>query len=176
MLTVLLGGVRSGKSALALELARRAGSAVTYVATCPRLDGDVELSARIARHRAERPDSWVTIEEEVDVAGALAQVPTPTVILDCLTTWVSNVLLRGLAPDAVLAATEDALATIRRRHLDVIAVTNEVGSGIIPADPLSRTYGDLLGRVNQRWSGAADRALLLVAGRAVALHDPAELV
>src|SRR5262245_53174183 len=92
MLTVLLGGARAGKSALAIEIANRTGGNVTYLATSPAIPGDHDLADRISRHRAERPASWVTIEEQLDIAAVLAHVDTEVVILDCLTVWAGNML------------------------------------------------------------------------------------
>lgn len=175
MLTIVLGGARSGKSALAEELGRRSGGPVTYVATCPRIDGDDELDDRIDRHRAERPDDWVTIEEELDLAEAIERA-AGFVVVDCLTLWVSNLQYHGRTDDEIDTATRAALAAVRRRDGDTVVVSNEVGLGIVPSDPVTRRYRDALGRVNRAWAGAADRAVFLVAGRALALHDPHELL
>src|SRR5262245_8542405 len=95
MLTVLLGGARSGKSSLAVDLAERDGRGVTFLATSPEIPGDVDLASRVARHRAERPGSWSTIEEELDLPGALHRVETPVVIVDCLTVWVGSMVHHG---------------------------------------------------------------------------------
>jgi adenosyl cobinamide kinase/adenosyl cobinamide phosphate guanylyltransferase len=176
MLTVLLGGARSGKSALALEIASRSGSDVTYVATSPSIPDDDDLARRVARHRAERPITWTTIEEELDLAGALGRVATPVVVVDCLTVWAASMLHHGHDGQAILAASDAAITSIVDGELDAIAVSNEVGLGIVPANELARDYRDVLGRVNQRWVAAADRALFMVAGRALALHDPHELL
>lgn len=176
MLTVLLGGARSGKSSLAVTLAGRSGAPVTYLATSPAIPGDDDLADRVARHRAERPDDWETIEEELDLAGALQRVTTPAVIVDCVTVWLGNVLHHGHDERFAVEATRAAIAAIAERRLTAIAVTNEVGLGIVPANDLAREYRDLLGRVNQLWVAAADRALLMVAGRALPLHDPEELL
>jgi adenosylcobinamide kinase/adenosylcobinamide-phosphate guanylyltransferase len=176
VLTVLLGGARSGKSSLAERLAARTDAAVTYLATCPRIDGDVELDARIDQHRSDRPAHWSTVEEEHDIARAIAVLGNETLIVDCLTTWVSNLMHVGDDDDTVLGATDAAIAAVARREGQTIVISNEVGLGIVPVDPSVRRYRDLLGRVNQRWVDAADRSLLLVAGRALALHRPEELL
>jgi adenosylcobinamide kinase / adenosylcobinamide-phosphate guanylyltransferase len=177
MLTVLLGGARSGKSALAFEIAsRREPEAVTYLATGPTIPGDHDLAARIARHRAERPTIWITIEEQVDLAPALARLDTPVVIIDCLTVWVGNMLHHGHHEQAILDACEAAIAVVRNRDGAAVVVSNEVGLGIVPDNELARHYRDVLGRVNQRWVAAADRALFMVAGRGLRLIDPIELL
>lgn len=177
MLTVVTGGARSGKSTVALQLAVRSGAAVAFVATCPRIDGDEELAERIRNHRVERPSGWKTIEEEHDLASAVAVADgSMTVVIDCLTLWVSNLLHRGDGADAVDHACRNAIEVVTSRSGLTIAVTNEVGLGIVPADSSVRTYRDALGRVNQAWVSAADHALFLVAGRAIPLHDPFELL
>lgn len=176
MLTVLLGGARSGKSALAEELGRRSGRRVAFVATCPRIPGDADLAGRIARHRADRPADWTTIEEELDLAAAIDAGGDGFLIVDCLTLWVANLQFDGRAPEAILDASERALAAVARRTGDTVVVSNEVGQGIVPADAGTREYRDLLGRVNRAWVTAADRALLLVAGRALPLADPHDLL
>ena len=176
MFTLILGGARSGKSALAEELGRRAGTQVTFVATCPRIDGDDDLTSRIERHRADRPAGWTTIEEELDLTGAVERAAADFLVVDCLTLWVGNLQFHGHDGEAVAEASRRALAAIRRRSADTVVVSNEVGLGIVPADATSRDYRDLLGRVNREWAAAADRALFLVAGRALPLHDPYDLV
>ncbi len=168
-LTLLLGGARSGKSALAVELGRRHGGPVTFIATSPPIDGD--LVDRIARHRAERPP-WPTIEEPLDLAGALAASGDDLVIVDCLTLWVSNLMHRGDGDAEVEATASDAAARAATRTVPTVVITNEVGLGVHPTTDLGRRYRDLLGRVNQRWAAVADTALLLVAGRAIPLLDP----
>ncbi|MFZ9018355.1 MAG: bifunctional adenosylcobinamide kinase/adenosylcobinamide-phosphate guanylyltransferase [Ilumatobacteraceae bacterium] len=176
MLTFLLGGARSGKSALAEELARRSGGPVTYLATCPRIDGDHELDDRIARHRAERPAGWTTIEEEIDLAGATAAATDDFLVVDCLTLWVNNLVHHGTSDDELLRASRLAIESVRRRSGSSVVVSNEVGPGIVPAAPATRRYRALLGRVNRQWAEAADRSVFLVAGRALPLLDPVQLL
>jgi len=174
-LTVLLGGARSGKSALAQRLAGRWDGPVTVVATGQARDA--EMAERIARHRAARPAGWETVEEPLELAAALAACGRDTlVVVDCLTLWVSNLLGQGLTDAEVGARAGAAAATAAGRTAPTVAVSNEVGSGIVPADPLSRRYRDLLGQVNAVWAAAADHALLLVAGRALPLGDPLDLL
>lgn len=169
-LTLLLGGARSGKSSLAVEIGRRHGDAVVVVATATAADDD--LAERIARHRAERPD-WPTIEEQHDLAGALATIGAGTLaVVDCLTLWVSNVMWLGRSDDEVLELATRTASAAARRDGPTVVITNEVGLGLHPESALGRRYRDLLGRVNQIWAAAADRTLLLVAGRVVALVDP----
>lgn len=172
MLTVLVGGARSGKSALATELAARSGRPVVFVATATA--ADAEMADRIRRHRAERPAGWTTVEAPVDVGGALdAADDAACVVVDCLSLWTMNVFAEP--EGAVLARVAEQVARARARSGPTIVVANEVGSGIVPSDAASRRYRDLLGRVNAAWSRAADRAYLVVAGRTLALQDPTEL-
>jgi adenosylcobinamide kinase / adenosylcobinamide-phosphate guanylyltransferase len=168
-LTLLLGGARSGKSAMAVELGRRHHGGVTFIATSPRTDDD--LAGRIARHRAERP-RWPTIEEPLDLCGALTAAADDMAIVDCLTLWVNNLVHRGDTDDSIEGLAADTACVAADRRAPTIVVSNEVGLGIHPLTELGRRYRDLLGRVNQRWAAVADRALLLVAGRALALADP----
>jgi adenosyl cobinamide kinase/adenosyl cobinamide phosphate guanylyltransferase len=170
-LTLLLGGARSGKSGLAARLAARWEGPVTVVVTGEARDA--EMAERIRRHRAERPPGWRTVESPRQLEAALAEAPAGAfVLLDCLTLWVSNLLEEGLDDGQVVARARAAAATAAARAAPTVAVSNEVGAGIVPADALSRRYRDLLGQVNADWAAAADQALLLVAGRAVPLADP----
>jgi adenosylcobinamide kinase / adenosylcobinamide-phosphate guanylyltransferase len=179
-LTVLTGGMRSGKSRLAVRLAAASGgdddndSAVVVIATAQ--PGDDDMAARIRRHRAERPDDWVTVEEPVELADALAATaPGATVVVDCLTLWVSNLVERGHGDAVILDRARAAARLAAERDADTIVVTNEVGGGVIPANPLARRYADLLGRVNTVWAEQARRAYLVVAGRVLPLQ-PAESI
>ena len=173
--TLLLGGARSGKSALAVEMGARAAAAgreVVFIATATALDDD--MRERIVRHRAERP-AWPTIEEPHDLATALRSVPPGSLaIVDCLTLWVSNLMLRGDDDDTIETLAIDAAA--HAGALTTVTVSNEVGLGVHPGNDLGRRYRDLLGRVNRTWAAAVDHTLFLVAGRAVALADPWDLL
>jgi adenosylcobinamide kinase/adenosylcobinamide-phosphate guanylyltransferase len=156
-LVLYLGGARSGKSRLAVERAKASGAPVVFVATGEA--GDDEMHDRIERHKAERPAAWTTIEEPIDLAGALTRAPVgATVVVDCLSLWVAN---GGRGDEALQAA--------RSRVGLTLAVTNEVGMGIVPDNALARAYRDDLGRVNAAWAAAADEAWLVVAGRTLLL-------
>ena len=163
-LVLLIGGARSGKSRFALERAEREGAPVSFIATGEALDA--EMTERSERHRAERPGGWTTIEEPVELERALTAVPDgATAIVDCLSLWVANVF-ESRAVEALSAAAARAAAA---RPGLTIAVTNEVGLGIVPDNALARAYRDALGRVNAQWAEAADEACLVVAGRTLAL-------
>jgi adenosyl cobinamide kinase/adenosyl cobinamide phosphate guanylyltransferase len=168
MLTLLLGGARSGKSTLAVQLACARPRPTTFVATAEALDD--EMAERIARHRSERPARWETIEEPVDLEKALnATNDDANVIIDCLTLWVANVLGAGHTDQEITDTATQVATAAAGRPGHVIAVSNEVGSGIVPADSLSRHYRDLLGRVNTVFAEHAGDAFLVVAGRVVPL-------
>jgi adenosylcobinamide kinase/adenosylcobinamide-phosphate guanylyltransferase len=177
VLTFLLGGARSGKSDLAVRVAEQleaGGRSVVFVATAEARDA--EMTDRIARHREERPVAWATAEAPLDLLEPLRQEPTSSVLLvDCLSLWVSNLMERGDSAARIQAAAEETAAAAAARPGPVIAVSNEVGMGLVPTTPLGRAYRDVLGRVNATWSRAADRAYLVVAGRALRLEDASGL-
>ena len=165
-LVLLLGGARSGKSRLAVRLAAESGLPVVFVATGEA--GDEEMAERIERHRAERPASWETVEEPLRLRAALEAAPADAcLVVDCLSLWVANVLERA---DVETEATA-AAAVARGRTAPTIAVSNEVGLGVVPATPLGREYRDVLGRVNAIWAEAADKSYFVVAGKTLALGD-----
>lgn len=168
-LTFLLGGARSGKSVRAIELARDWAGPVTVIATGePR---DEEMVERIRLHRAARPDGWTTIEEPLDLGGAIVGVPPESaLIVDCLSLWVANRLEHGDAEATIEEEGEAAAMLAAARDALTIAVSNEVGLGIVPATALGRRYRDVLGRVNAAWAAAADQAALVVAGRTLPLQ------
>jgi adenosyl cobinamide kinase/adenosyl cobinamide phosphate guanylyltransferase len=168
-LTFLVGGARSGKSALAVRLASEAGRPVVFVVTSEARDE--EMAARIARHRGERPPEWSTVEAPLDLAGALAAAPQEAcVVLDCLTLWTSNALEAGWSDEAVARAAEEVAELAAARDAPTVVVSNEVGLGVVPDTPLGRRYRDVHGRVNAIFAAAAQRACLVVAGRALELR------
>jgi adenosylcobinamide kinase / adenosylcobinamide-phosphate guanylyltransferase len=159
-LTLVLGGARSGKSRHGESLITALPQPWLYIATGePR---DNEMAARIAEHRARRGGEWQTVEAPRDLAGALAAVPAgAAVLVDCLTLWLTNVMLAGADVDAETARLERVL---EERTGPVILVANEVGLGIVPENALARRFRDAAGRLNQRLAALADRVVLLVAG------------
>jgi len=168
-LILVTGGARSGKSAYAqrrsLELG---GDDVTVIVTAR--PGDEEMARRIARHRAARPACWRTVEAPTNANAALRAAPTDVVLLDCLTVLLSNVLLEAEAggEEAALAAmateTGALVEAAAAREGTLIAVTNEVGLGIVPDGRLGRWFRDGLGIANQQLTGAAQEVVLLVCG------------
>ena len=170
---LLLGGARSGKSALAQRMAAASGCQVTVIATAEPKDAD--MSERIRRHRQSRPASWTTIEAPLDVAMALRSVSSSQfVVLDCLTLWVANLQGAGRPADEIgEAATELAAELVTRQ---AVAVSNEVGLGIVPDNELAREFRDVLGHVNAIFAAQARRTVLMVAGRALDLTDAGRLL
>lgn len=166
-MTLLLGGARSGKSTLAVRIARAWEEPVAFVATA--VAGDADMAARIALHREERPPSWACVEEPLDLGGAMERERDAAVVVDCLTVWVANLLERGTAAETIAEAERVAgLAAARERP--TVVVSNEVGLGVHPATRAGREFRDVLGRVNATWAAAADDVRLLVAGRELELR------
>lgn len=168
MLTLLLGGARSGKSTLAVQMAERQSLPVVFVATAEAFDDD--MAQRIVRHRDERPAHWTTAECPVELADAVDAAPADAfVVVDCLTVWMANLMVHGIDRGEATARLVSALA---RRTAPTVLVSNEVGMGIVPEHPMGREYRDELGRLNQQVAALAHSTLLLVAGRAIRLDDP----
>ncbi len=175
-ITLVIGGVRSGKSRFAADLASRlAGDRpVAFVATARR-GPTGGMDARIERHRANRPDHWRTIESPLDLAEALRLASGVGVVLvDCLTMWISNIMYEcgdSDAPDFESRARSDLdcrvehlLDELRETNVPVVLVTNEVGAGVAPPTRLGTVFADLQGEVNQKVAGRADAVWQLVAG------------
>ncbi len=168
-IVLVTGGVRSGKSDYALELASRLsnGRKSMFLATCPPIDE--ELKTRIARHKRDRDKAlWETVEEETDLCQVFDQQrDTPVILLDCLTLWVGNLLHYSdgeLNEDAVSDAVGRVLKILRKQQGKLVAVTNEIGLGVVPDNAMARRYRDLLGRCNQVFAAAADEVILMVSG------------
>ena len=166
---LITGGSRSGKSRQAQGIAEEEGNRKVFVATCPRVDA--EMAARIERHREERAGKgWETVEETVDLVGVLARIAGDAVLVDCLTLWINNLLFAGepsaelVDEDWVEARCGELLEVCRGRQGTVVFVTNEVGLGIVPDNPLARRYRDLVGRCNQVMARGADRVIFMVSG------------
>ena len=173
-LTLVLGGVRAGKSRYAQQLATNSRR-VLFVATAEA--GDEEMAARIATHQVERPSDWTTLEEPVDLVTALAPrlASYDTVLLDCLTLWVSNLLLtkcdgHDAQPD-IASQARRLLKLYEQADASWIVVSNEVGLGVVPATELGRIYADELGRVNQLFAAAADDVVVMFAGLPVNIRS-----
>jgi adenosylcobinamide kinase/adenosylcobinamide-phosphate guanylyltransferase len=160
---LVLGGVRSGKSRYAAELAGEQDCAVTLIVTGTALDD--EMAARIAAHRASRPANWAVVEEPMQLAGALAAAAGPNrmVIVDCLTLWLSNLLCSD-DRDALPRESARLLEALSALPGHCVLVANEVGLGIIPVNALARRFTDETGVLHQRLAAICDRVVLMVAG------------
>jgi adenosylcobinamide kinase/adenosylcobinamide-phosphate guanylyltransferase len=167
-LSLVLGGARSGKSRYAESVIAALPppwqAPWNYLATAE--PGDAEMAERIAMHRARRGTSWRTIEAPRDLAGPLQAAGAAPALVDCLTLWLSNLMLAGADIDAEVDRLDHALAGAAA---PVVLVANEVGSGIVPEHPLGRRFRDLQGVLNQRIAARADRVVLMVAGLPLAL-------
>ena len=163
MITLVLGGTRSGKSEVAESLAAAApGEPVTYVATGAATDDD--MAARIAAHRARRPPSWNTVEAGADLPATLGALPSAGgVVVDSLGTWVAT--CAQLAPDV-----DGLCAALRARDGDTIVVSDEAGLGVHATTEVGRRFADALGDLNRAVADIADRVLLVVAGRVLPLE------
>lgn len=161
---LVLGGARSGKSAYAQKRCEALGERLVYIATARA--GDDEMAQRIARHRAERGPAWTTLEADLDLCSAIARASqeADAVLVDCLTLWLSNLMLGGHD----LAAARRALAeTVRTARVPLLLVANEVGMGIVPDNALARQFRDEAGWLNQDIAAAAKEVVLVVAGLAM---------
>lgn len=173
--TVLLGGARSGKSTLAVRMGVRSNGPVTFIATAEA--GDDDMSARIRKHREERPTTWVTVEAPHDLSDAVSGANTNAfVVIDCLTLWVANRMLAGRSCAHVECEAEKIAASAARHASDVVIISNEVGMGVVPPTALGRDYRDALGRVNAIVASRADAAYLVVAGRLLSLKQADEAI
>ncbi|HVJ47833.1 bifunctional adenosylcobinamide kinase/adenosylcobinamide-phosphate guanylyltransferase [Desulfitobacterium sp.] len=177
--TLITGGARSGKSTFAERLAAHSGRPVIYIATAQVLDE--EMTWRVKKHQHQRPDNWQLIEEPFAIPVVLEEIryKNAVVLLDCVTIWLSNLLLKSLGstseslfPDTLTPEAEEKIleqvqkvATLAQEITpQIIMVTNEVGQGIVPDNPMARSYRDLAGRANQLLARQADKVFYVVAG------------
>ncbi|GHD67963.1 bifunctional adenosylcobinamide kinase/adenosylcobinamide-phosphate guanylyltransferase [Jeongeupia chitinilytica] len=174
--TLILGGARSGKSALAERLAMASGRDVVVIATAAVRAGDAEMAARIAHHRERRPATWLTVETPLALADAIRRAAAPgrLVLVDCLTVWLANLLFSDGAdhPDTGVIALparlnderEALLAVLAEVEGDLVLVANETGLGIVPLGAINRAFVDEAGRLNQAVAAACDNAVFVAAG------------
>lgn len=161
--TLVLGGAASGKSRFAQELAERQPGTLLYVATAHA--GDAEMAGRIALHRAARGERWRTLETALDLTVVVpAAAGHGAVLVDCVTLWLSNLLLAGGDAAAANPAVDAFLSVLAGLPVPIILVSNEVGQGIVPEHALARAFRDLAGQVNQRLAARADHVWLVTAG------------
>lgn len=172
--TLVLGGVRSGKSRYAQRLAECADS-VTFIATAEHRNDD-EMLRKIERHRSERPEHWTTIEEslELDQAIVAGIERSELVLIDCLTLFAGKLLeMHGEDKPAVAAKIDALCVALRSAQRPIVLVSNEVGSGVVPASEMGRSYRDLLGEINQRVAAVADQVVLMIAGIPITIKGQA---
>ncbi len=162
-MTLILGGVRSGKTRLAEKIATETGLPVVYLATANA--GDIEMSYRINKHKERRDSNWLTIEEEINLASAIQEysVKGNAVIVDCLTLWMTNLLLQ-LTDRDIKSQQARLIETLRTLESPVFIVSNETNLGIIPIDALSRRFCDEIGVLHQQLGQIADEVIFMVAG------------
>ncbi|KXB31516.1 adenosylcobinamide kinase/adenosylcobinamide phosphate guanyltransferase [Dechloromonas denitrificans] len=183
MKELILGGARSGKSLLAEQRAAASGRRVIYLATAEARDG--EMARRIAHHRARRPADWGCAEEALHLAAKLRELAAPDtcLLVDCLTLWLSNLLLAGRAASQAEAGeaidcplftqqTGELIALLPQLPGHIILVSNEVGWGIVPMHPVSRLFADEQGRLNQHVAAVCDQVTLVAAGLPLTLKAP----
>ncbi|SDH89511.1 bifunctional adenosylcobinamide kinase/adenosylcobinamide-phosphate guanylyltransferase [Desulfosporosinus hippei] len=198
--TLITGGARSGKSSFAELLAAQDNRPVIYIATAQIWDG--EMAIRVKKHQQQRPSSWRLIEEPLEIGQTLTQLKDEegVILLDCVTLWLTNMLLAGQAehssqeangsastPDSpdqshlynhvepkVLAAVKEVAGLAQEIKPKVIFVSNEVGQGIVPENPLARAYRDLAGRSNQLLARSADHVYMVIAGLPMDLKTSGE--
>ena len=172
-MTFITGGCRSGKSRYALDYADRHFSKKIYLATCEALDE--EMAQRIERHKKLRGPEWRTIEEPIQIVDQirLHGDRVEVILLDCLTLWLSNLLIKWDDDLRIIKETERLIDTIEQSQTSFLIVSNEAGMGIVPVDPLSRRFRDLSGMANQKMAEAAHTAILMVSGIPVFLKGGA---
>jgi len=164
VITLVLGGSRSGKSAVAERLALASDGRVRYLATGWADPGDDDMAARIAQHRSARSDRFETVEAGADLVAALSAEPTVPALVDSLGTWVAR-------HDDFVVPIDELVAALASRTASTVVVSDEVGLGVHPETPVGRRFRDALGTVNQRVASVASASYLIVAGRAITLGD-----
>jgi len=170
---LVIGGCRSGKSSHALKLAEGMGRRRTFLATCNPMDD--EMQDRVDRHRRARSPSWETLEVPVDLAEAITtRSPlTEVLLVDCLTLWLSNLLMQTQALERLRQRIDEVAKAVRAAPSAVVLVSNEVGAGIVPENRLARLYRDLAGWANQAVAASCNRVVWTVAGIPVTIKPPA---
>jgi adenosylcobinamide kinase / adenosylcobinamide-phosphate guanylyltransferase len=163
LIALVGGGTRSGKSSFAVSLGLERGRRRAFVATATASDD--EMRARIDRHRRDREEAFFTLEEPVALPEALATLADyDLVVVDCITHWLSNLLVKGKPADAILGEVDRAVAVLEKRLFHTVLVTNEVGMSVHPNTPLGRAFVEVSGWANQRFARAADEIYLAVMG------------
>lgn len=163
-ITFILGGARSGKSRYAVKLAKENYKKAAFVATCLGLDN--EMQKRISRHKKTRPKNWRTFENPEDLAQLLKNIGArfEVIIIDCLTLWLSNLILKGVKQKVIENRIKGIVSTLKKIESASIVVSNEVGLGIVPENKLARDFRDIAGRINQIVAENSDEVFFTVSG------------
>ena len=174
--TLYTGGCRSGKSSLALEMARETSENVCFIATCVPQDDEMRL--RVKKHQEARPAGWQLIEEPIAVGDAISKVDSsayPIILVDCLTLWICNLMCEEknslITEEEIAAQAEKLVDSAKQYGGEVIFVSNEVGMGIMPANAMSRNYADLAGRCNQVVAKGANKVIFVSCGIGITLKQ-----
>ena len=171
----ITGGVRSGKSYFAEQLAASWKTEVVFLATAEAIDDD--MTVRIINHQKSRPPEWITIEEPMDVSGALGGIPSSSdVVIDCLTVWVGNLFHHAMTVENIESRAHRLVDRLALREGRTVVVSNEVGMGIHPESEMGRQYRDCLGRVNSIVAAGSASSIFMSAGRAIILQDVQTLI
>jgi len=163
-LIFIIGGARSGKSRFALDYANRHFSKKLYLATCEVIDE--EMVQRVENHKKMRGSEWKTIEEPIEIVNKINEYGdrVEVILMDCLTLWLSNLLMKHTNNVKIMDEVDRFINTVKQHQTSFLIVSNEVGMGIVPADPLSRRFRDLQGMANQKIAEAAETVILMVSG------------
>lgn len=171
--TFITGAVRSGKSKLAVELGGKSLKKIVFLASCTPIDA--EMRERVAKHKQARPRDWKTIEEPINVANVIAKaVADELVIFDCLTLWISNIMLKFNKEELIDKKIGELLLILRQVKADIIIVSNEVGGGIVPENKLARQFRDIVGIAHQKLAAQSDEVFLVTVGIAQKLKESHE--
>ena len=162
----ITGSVRSGKSDFAVKLAKQWGKDVIFLATCKPADN--EMRKRVKKHKKSRPGEWKVIEENIDISSVIKNTKKDKlVIIDCITLWVSSLLLSGLKEKKIIEKINEFTDTLKKTKLPLVIVSNEVGWGIVPDNEISRIFRDIIGIAHQKISKVSQEVYLLVSGIAL---------
>lgn len=163
-ITFILGGVRSGKSQMAIKMAKKKNGKVAFIATCVPMDK--EMKKRVSMHRKARPAHWQTFEEPEDIHSLLRKIDNKfdIIIIDCLTILVSNMLLKNLKDKDIEEKINQTMFALKRNKAEAIIVSNEVGMGIVPDNKLAREFRDIAGKINQITAKKSDEVFFMISG------------
>lgn len=167
-LIFITGAVRSGKSSFAIKLAKESNKQIVFLASCNPLDE--EMKKRVKRHRQQRPKTWKTVEEPIEVAAVIEKAKkNQLIIFDCLTLWISNILLKDQKQTLIKKRIIGLIEVLKHTPATVLVVSNEVGWGVVPENKLARSFRDIVGITHQQIAKVSDEVYLIVAGQQLKL-------